>query len=199
MKTFASSIAFVLAILGAPDLEAAECNGTCVPPEDMQVFVRLLKDQKCRAETPPALMVDPIMVVTDHEGRIYGTGSDPKPFTVHLNWCNYVLDAKGQVSIVAAKREEPTSGFRFRPKATIGYLPVTAFDRKDGYAGLDAGLLLEPVFFSWANLNAYVGARSVGAGFGLDITRNMGFYLGYAVTWGTWQHNPHAAVSFALW
>lgn len=172
---------------------------TCVPPEDMKVFVQLLKDQKCRADTAPNLKVDPVTIVVDREGRIYGSGSNPVPYRVHLDWCNYHVEGKGETSIVAAQREEPTSGFRFRPKATIGFLPVTAFDKKDGYAGLDAGVLLEPFFLSWANLNAYVGFRSVGAGIGFDITRNMGLYVGYAVTWGTWQSNPHAAVSFALW
>lgn len=165
----------------------------------MKVFVQLLKDQKCRAETKPTFKLDPLMVVVDKDGRIYGSGSDPRPFTIRMKWCNYDVEARGQTSIIAAERVEPNSGFRFRTKATIGWLPATAFYAKNGYAGLDAGVLLEPLFWSWANINAYVGVRSVGGGFGLDLTKNMGVYLGYATTWGTWEHNPHAAVSFALW
>ena len=42
-------------------------------------------------------------------------------------------------------------------------------------------------------------AGGASAGIGFDVTRNMGVYIGYAVTWGTWQSNPHAAISFALW
>jgi hypothetical protein len=137
--------------------------------------------------------------VVDRDGRIYGSGSAPKPYTVKLKWCNYEVEAKGQVTLQAAQRVEPSYGFRFRPKAAIGHLPLVALDKKDGYAGLDAGVLVEPFFLSWSNLNAYIGFRAGGAGIGFDITKNMGLYLGYAVTWGSWQHNPHGAISFALW
>lgn len=180
-------------------LTALPVQAVEVAPEDLKVFLTLARDHKCRAETTPKFKLDSLTIVVDKDGRVYGSGTNPRPFTVHLDWCNYQIDAQGQTTIVAAKREEPTSGFRFRPKASIGFLPATALDRKDGYAGLDAGVLLEPFFLSWASINAYVGFRSVGAGLGFDVTRNMGLHLGYAVTWGSWQHNPHAAVSFALW
>jgi len=192
-------LALGLVLLASP-AEAQTCEGgSCVAKEDLQAFIQLAREAKCRADTAPTLKLDPITIVVDRDGRIYGSGSDPKPYVVHLDWCNYKIEAKGQVSLVAAQRVEPTSGFRFRPKATIGYLPLTALDKKDGYAGLDAGVLLEPFFLSWSNLNVYVGFRAVGAGVGFDLTRNMGLYGGYAITWGTWQHNPHAAISFALW
>jgi hypothetical protein len=165
----------------------------------MRVFVQLLKDQKCRAETAPIFKLDPISIVTDKDGRVYGSGSGPQPYKLKMSWCNYEVEGKGQVDIAVAKREPETSGFRFRPKAAIGYLPVTAYKQSDGYAGLDAGVLIEPAYVSWFNFNAYVGFRSVGGGFGFDLTRNMGAYVGYAITWGTWQSNLHGAISFALW
>ncbi len=174
-------------------------DGVCVPPEDLKAFVTLAREAKCRNETLPTLTMDPIAIVVDKDQRIYGSGSNPRPFKVKLLWCNYTIDAPGTVQIYAAQHVEPSSGFRFRPKATVGYLPVTAFGKRDGYAGLDAGVLLEPVFLQWANLDAYIGFRAVGAGVGFDLTRNLGLYLGYAITWGSWQSNPHVALSFALW
>ena len=192
-------LSFMASNVGAADAVACPPGVTCVPPEDMKVFVQLLKDQKCREETPPKLTADPVTIVVDKEGRIYGSGSDPYPYKLHIDWCNYKVEVTSQVKLVAAQRVEPISGFRFRPKATIGFLPLTALNEKSGYSGLDAGVLLEPFFLSWANVNAYVGFRSVGAGLGFDITKNMGLYVGYAITWGTWQSNPHAAISFALW
>lgn len=180
------------------DAEPCE-GGVCVPKEDLRAFVQLAKEAKCRNETPPVVNADPVVIVLDTDGRVYGSGSDPRPYTVRLNWCNYDLVGRGQVKLIAAQREEPTSGFRFRLKATMSYLPASAFYAKDGYAGLDAGVLLEPLFWSWANVNAYVGVRSFGAGLGFDLTRNMGLYAGYALTWGKWEHNPHVGLSFALW
>ena len=165
----------------------------------MQVFVKLLQEKKCLQGTKPEFKLDPITVTEDKDGRVFVTGSDPLPYTVRMNWCSYEAEAKGKLNVTVAKMEPPTWGWRFRLKAAPGYLPVTALTEKDGYAGLDFGLLAEPFFFQWTNLNAYVGVRSVGAGVGFDLTRNLGLYVGYAATWGTWQHNPHAALSFALW
>lgn len=172
---------------------------TCVPPEDMQVFVKLLQEKKCLQTTQPDLKLDPLTVTEDKDGRIFVSGAEPFPYTIRFKWCDYEVEAKGRLNVIVAKTEPPTWGWRFRLKATPGYLPVTAFTEKDGYAGLDFGLLAEPFFLHWANLNAYVGVRSLGAGVGFDLTRNLGLYAGYAVTWGTWQHNPHLGLSFALW
>jgi len=192
--------AFAVVFLLASEARAEPCTGgVCVAQDDMRAFVQLAREAKCRTDTPPQLKLDPITIVVDRDGRIYGSGADPKPYAAQLHWCNYDIEAKGQVGLIAAQREEPTSGFRFRPKAAVGYLPVTALVEKNGYTGIDVGVLVEPLFLSWFNVNVYVGVRSLGAGLGVDITRNMGLYLGYALTWGTWQHNPQAAVSFALW
>jgi len=192
------TVGLAVLLLAQPAGAQTACEGgTCVAKEDLQAFVQLAREAKCRADTPPAFKIDPVTIVVDRDGRIYGSGSDPKPMTFHLDWCNYKIEGKGQVNIVAAQRVEPTSGFRFRTKATIGYLPLTALDKKDGYAGLDAGVLLEPFFLSWANVNAYVGFRSVGAGLGIDLTRNMGLYVGYLATQPTRGDQLRALVTGA--
>lgn len=183
----------------SPAAQAQTCDGTCVPAEDMKVLVQLLKDQKCRAETPPKLTLDSVMVVVDRQGRVYGSGDDPKPYKIALDWCNYRIDATSQIKLVVGQRIEPTYGFRFRLKAALGYLPVEAFMEKDAGRGIDGGMLLEPFFLQWANLNVYVGVRSFGLGVGFDLTRNFGLYLGYAMAWGTWRSNPTAALYFSFW
>ena len=192
-----------LAVLLVPSEAHAQAacptGSTCVPAEDMAVFVKLLREKQCLQSAKPEFKFDPITLTEDKDGRVFVTGSNPLPYTVRATWCNYELQATGKLNVVVAKVEPPTWGWRFRLKAAPGYLPVTALVEKDGYAGLDFGLLAEPFFLQWSNLNAYVGFRSVGAGVGFDLTRNLGLYTGYAVTWGTWQHNPHVALSFALW
>ena len=201
MRRFLSGSLVTFSLLVSRSAWAQICpaGSTCVPAEDMQVFVKLLQEKKCLQGTPPDLKLDPITVTEDKDGRVFVSGADPLPYTVRMKWCSYEAEAKGKLVITVAKMEPPTWGLRFRLKAAPSYLPVTAFEAKDGYAGIDFGLLSEPFFVQWANLNAYVGVRSVGAGFGFDLTKNMGLYVGYAVTWGTWQHNPHVALSFALW
>jgi len=170
----------------------------CVPPEDMAVFVQLLRDQKCRAETEPKIIADSVVIIVDRQGRVYGSGTGPKPYKLHVDWCNYQLDAESEIHLDVAQRVEPTWGFRLRVKATAGVLAVDAFTVNKLYEALDGGILVEPFFIQWANLNAFVGFRSFGAGVGADVTTNMGLYLGYALTWGTWRSNPYLGVSFAF-
>jgi hypothetical protein len=171
----------------------------CVDKADMPTFLEALKEKQCLLKTPPTVTSDPLTIVIDRDGRVYGSGSDPHPYTVHLSWCNYTLDAKGETKIVAAMASEPSYGFRFRPKAALGLLGTELVSGAKFADSWDGGILLEPFFFQWANINAYVGFRSVGAGLGFDITKNFGAYLGYAVTWGGWRSNPLASLYFSFW
>ena len=191
----------LLTMLSPQTAMGADCpeGSTCVPPEDMRVFVKLLEEKNCLQSQTPKFEMDPLTVTQDKDGRVFLSGSAPIPYTLKLKWCDYEVEAKAKLNVVVARAEEETWGFRFRLKMAPGYLPMTALVEKDGYAGLDFGLLAEPFFWEWSNLNAYVGFRSVGAGVGVDLTDTVGLYAGYAVTWGSWQHNPHIALSFDLW
>jgi len=171
---------------------------TCVPQEDMHAFIQLLQEAQCRDQTQPQIEADSITIIVDREGRIYGSGTGERLFTLHLKWCNYELEAKSNITIQAATRVEPEWGFRLRPKATFGILGVEAFKASKLNEGLDGGLLLEPFFYHWANANAYVGVRSLGAGVGVDITTNMGASLIAALTWVNWRLNPLLSVYFAF-
>ena len=83
-------------------------------------------------------------------------------------------------------------------KSRARLLAADAFTVTKLYEALDGGILVEPFFVQWANVNVLVGFRSFGAGLGADITTNFGLYLGYALTWGTWRSNPYLGVSFAF-
>jgi hypothetical protein len=178
---------------------AEECpaDSTCVPPEDMHVFVTLLREKKCQQETSPAFVLDPVVIITDKDGRVFTNGGQPRPYTIRMHWCGYDVTGTGQVDVVAARIPEPSWGWRFRVKAALGVLLADLVSH--GTNGLDGGLLLEPFFFRWTNVNGYVGVRSVGGGFGFDLTRNFGLYAGYATTWNDWQHNPHVSAYFSFW
>jgi hypothetical protein len=149
----------------------------------MEVFLKVLREKQCLQSQKPEFKLDPIVIVVDKDGRIYGSSSDPKPYKLTMKWCSYEVEALGNVQIQAAMREPPKWGFRFRPKATLGYLPLEGI-RGTWADGIDGGLLLEPFYWHSLNFNGYVGVRSIGAGVGVDIMRNFGAYSGYSITWG---------------
>ncbi len=192
----------VAAVLFSPALaRAEECASpsTCVPKDDLSSFVKLLQEKKCLQTEQPKIVADPIAIITDRDGRIYGSGANPVPWTLHMKWCSYDLVAKGQVVMNAAMREEPTWGFRFRPKASMGLLGVEAFKRDTLTEAVDVGLLVEPFFYRSWNVNVAVGMRSFGGGVGLDLTRNFGGYVGYAMTYSGLQSQPYAGLYFSFW
>lgn len=178
------------------------CVGSdvCVPKQDLDTFVSVLHEKKCLQTQKPSIELDSITVTTDDQGRVFYSGADPsRPYRIYLRWCGYEIVGTGSVKVVAALKEPSTLGFRFRPKAYLGYLPAEPlFHNKSGTEGIDAGLMLD--FFHWqlANVNAAVGFRSFGLGFGADITANFGAYLGYAMTWKDWNHNLNTAFWFAF-
>jgi len=175
-------------------------DGTCVGKADLEVFIQLAEWHKCRSETAPKITADSVNIVVDREGRVYGSGTGPKPYELHIDWCNYQIDAKSEVQLQVAQRVEPTWGFRFRPKATFGLLVADIFsDEVDVFhKTLDGGILIEPFYVQWFNLNVYVGVRSVGGGLGFDITTNFGAYAGYSITWSGWRSNPFVSIYFAF-
>lgn len=171
----------------------------CVEKTDWDKVATVLREKQCMLDKAPQLSSDPIMIVVDKQGRIYGSGSSPKPLTLHLEWCNYDITATGQTTIVAAQYVEPDWGFRFRPKATVGILGTELLVGEPVKNAVDGGVLLEPFYFHFLNLNGYIGVRSTGVGLGLDVTRNFGVNMSYAITWGEWRSNPFVSVSFAFW
>lgn len=185
-------------IVEPPRVQVCPDGVTCVTNPDMAVFIQLLKDARCRDEKPPEITADSVNIIVDREGRVYGSGTGPKPFTVRVKWCNYELTGASNMQLQVAQRVEPTWGFRLRLKATAGLLAIDAFKEDKLYEALDGGVLVEPFFVQWANVNGYVGFRSFGAGLGADLTTNMGVYAGYALTWGSWRSNVFTAISFAF-
>jgi hypothetical protein len=175
------------------------CQGTCVPPEDMQVFVGLLRERKCLTTEKPEFKLDPIEIVIDDKGRVFYSGADPKPYKLHMKWCNFEVDGQGKVNLVAAMVEPPTWGFRLRPKAYLGYLPLEfVVYGEDAKAGIDAGLLLDFFYFHWVNVNVALGFRSGGLDVGADLTKNFGVATGWALGWDGFRHNANAAIWFAF-
>lgn len=185
----------------ARPLAAQECSSgsTCVPSKDMAVFIEILKEKKCLQETTPEFQLDPITIIVDQDGRIFYSGAEPNPYTLKMTWCTYEVQAEGKVKVVAAMKEPSIWGFRFRPKAYLGYLPLQPLTYNTvAEDGIDAGLMLDFFHFHFVNANVAVGFRSTGLGFGIDITKNFGFAASYAVTWESWRSNLLTSATFAF-
>ncbi len=216
MKTLLALLTGLLVALPLKAQAQNSCSaGTCVPPEDMEKIVEVLQESKCLKTEKPVFQLDPINIVVDKSGRVFYTGANPNPYTVHMTWCNFEAEAQGKVNLVAAVNEPSIWGFRFRPKAYVGVLPVEAFNitvenavkRAAGETPedlsfsdvWDAGVMVDFFHYDWFNVNAAVGFRSLGGGLGVDLTDNFGLYLGYANTWATWHHNANLALWFSFW
>ncbi len=191
----------------AQPAQPAECKdpSVCVPPEDVQDMVKALQEKQCLQTTQPKFELDRIDIVTDKDGRVFYSGAQPRPYTLKMTWCSYEATATGKVEVYAAKAVPEVWGFRFRPKAYIGALPLEAAyplpeDESLTVTDLvDAGVMVDFFHYDWANINAAVGFRSVGGGLGADLTENFGIYTGYALTWGTWHHNLNVGLWFSFW
>lgn len=177
----------------------------CVPKEDMDAFVELLREKKCLQNEKPDFKLDPINIVVDKDGRVFYSGAMPHPYKLHMSWCGYDVVAEGQIKLTAAIKEPETWGFRFRPKAYISFLLAEPFyevaltQEKPGLEDVvDAGVMVDFFHYDFVNLNAAVGFQSVGAGVGFDLTANFGAYVGYGLTWGDWHHNPNVGVYFGF-
>jgi hypothetical protein len=168
-------------------------------PQDTETFLALLRERKCRLTQAPVVHLDPITLTTDKDGRVFVSGGDPTPYRVSLSWCGTEVETTGKLDVAVTQRQEPTWGPTFRLKAGVGYIPVPALAAKDGWAGLDIGLLVEPFFYQAFSLNVYTGVRAVGIGIGYDVTRTVTLYGGYAATFPHFEASPHLAAGFALW
>lgn len=178
--------------------EACPTGTTCVPKEDMEVIVKVLREKKCLQTEKPTFKLDPVTITTDVEGRVYYSGANPKPYTLEMHWCSYDVKAESKLDVVVAKRVPEEWGWRFRLKFASGFLFTDAIREKDAGQGLDVGLQAE--FFYWKFLNLSVGSgfRSAGAQVGADLTKNFGFFAGYAFSFWTLLHNPQAGVYFSF-
>lgn len=199
MKLMDPRALFCLLSVWGATLQATECVGVCLPPDEMAVLVELLQEKKCLQTTKPVLTLDPIQITQDKDGRMFVSGTGDHPYRVGMTWCSYTVEATANLKMVVARTPEPEWGFRYRVKVAPGYLPLEALSDENGYAGMDLGVMVEPFFYRSYNVNAYLGVRSAGLNVGLDLTRNMGLHAGYALALGGWRSGPHVSLSFSLW
>jgi len=181
------------------DVSCPNADDTCVPKADMSSFVSILKEKSCFQKTKPTFKLDSVTITTDVDGRVYYSGSDPHPYTINMSWCGYDVSANEKLTLIVAKKEPPVWGFRFRPKFSGSFLFVDAFSQSSAKQAVDVGILWDILYYKAVNFNVATGFRSAGAGVGMDITRNFGWFIGAAYSWWTLKVNPQAGLYFSFW
>lgn len=172
-----------------------------LPLKDLEKFVQLAKERRCLDESSPEFSLDPVTIVTDVDGRVFYSGGgegNEQPYEIRMHWCHYDVTVKSTIKLVVARKEPETWGFRFRPKAYLGWLPLKVIDGARLTTGIDAGFMLDLFYWEDLNLNVAVGVRSIGAGVGFDLTRNFGVFVGYGVGWSSPLHNLNVSAYFAF-
>lgn len=194
-----TALTFSLLLITLPVL-GQECPTTaeCVERSDLKKIVKLLDERQCLDKTTPSLKLDPVTIVTDSKGRVYYSGSQPRPYTVEMKWCHYTIQAEGSLEVVVAQTEPPTWGFRFRPKAHLGYLPFRILREHEFSEVVDAGLAVDFLYWQWVNLNVFAGFRSVGSGIGVDVTDNFGVLVGYGLSYEPPYQSLYSGIYFAF-
>ncbi len=191
MGKIISIATLVLSVLLSFSASAQTCDGVCVAKKDLDVLLDVAAQHKCRGATEPTLSLDDIRVVVDKKGRVYGSGAEPYPYTIKLDWCNYQIVSKGHVRIIAARAFEPFWEFQLKPRFYASILPVRVFEDSSAWvSAFDVGLGME--FFHagpWA-ATAGLGIRSGSLQGSLDLTDNFGFMVGYGVQWKDFTPTP---------
>lgn len=195
MRSFAS-LALASLLLATPvqaqePVEPCPEGMTCVPPEDMEVFIELLKDRKCQNTVAPKIGIAPIPLLIDREGRTYGIARTK----VIMTWCGRTILGEGPVDIKAAIQElppPPPPGL-WQPtlKLGLGFSGPTAF-------GPEALALFQPLAYKALTLNAHLGTKTFGAGLGYNLTSTGGIYLGYGLSYQG-SHGFTAGLTAQFW
>ena len=146
-------------------------------PKDQYEGVKAVVAKMAKIETSkPVVSLDPVVVVEDADGRVYANEAAGK-----LSWGDLEADLRWTPAVVLRQVVPPDWGLRVRVRLSALLLPSVAYDSGDFRSGLDVALALEPIYWKLVHAQVHAGTRSVGVGLGLDLTRNLDVYLGFAL------------------
>ncbi len=141
----------------------------------------------------------PIVIVRDWEDRVYINGGEKKPIPMKLRIGEHVdRDLEAQLPVTVFYRDEPPDPWlRLRIRAQFGILVPEAIrsirnaDDEDDETGLeefwDFAFALDFFHYESLNLSIQVGARALGGGVGVDLTKNFGLHVAPVVAYDGWN------------
>jgi hypothetical protein len=164
-------------IVGCPE------GYTCLPDAQYAtVYAKLEELAQIEEGVPTVSFEAPLVVVTDDQGRVFSNSTGDQLIPGTVEWGHMSADLKLVVDVDVRQKETPQAGFRARPKASFGVIPL-AFRIEDPAQMVDVGLGLDFLYFRKYNLNAYLGSRSFGVDVGFDVFQNSGVMAGAHWTW----------------
>jgi hypothetical protein len=203
MKGVASAL-FVLSIGNlASAQECVPCDGKCLTPGQVEKLRDAVDELKDIHESPVVVKFqDPVVVIRDWDGRVYVNGGSEKPLRLKVTVGEHVdRDVLATVESRVWYKPEPESPmFRLRIRAQAGVLipEVAKTVSGDEEQFWDGGIGWDFFHIGDVNLAAFTGVRSVGIGPGIDVTKNFGFYAGYAVVYDGFSSSALATAYFSF-
>ncbi|HEY8097920.1 MAG TPA: hypothetical protein VIE65_17825, partial [Methylobacter sp.] len=138
----------------------------------------------------------------DWDDRVYINGGSKKPIQATLKLGDTInRDMEMTLPIKVYYREKPPDPmFRLRIRAQAGILVPELIHTLQGKNDpfWDAGIGWDFFHLNAVNIAAYTGIRSVGAGIGLDLTKNFGPYLGYSLKYDGFQSSLLTGIYFSF-
>ena len=205
---FAASVLLASSVAAADDAAPPpECvpppGGKCLTKEQFDGVKKALEELDGIHKSPVVVTTDDkVVIVNDWEGRVYVNGGTSAPLRMKVRIGDTVdRDVEMTLKPVVNYRPKPPDPmFRLRVRAQVGVLVpelvrTAGGTRQDFW---DGGIGWDFFHVGAFNLAAYTGIRSVGGGFGVDITRNFGTYAGYALVYDDWRSSVHTGVFFAF-
>jgi hypothetical protein len=180
-----------------------EGYSVCLTEEQRKKVVESVKElDDIRSSKAEVQLKDQVVIVEDWDGRVYVNGGSTKPLRGRLTIGKHV-DRELAVELpvrVYYRPKPPDPMFRLRFRAQVGVLIPEAVrsvrdESLEPFA--DAGLSLDFFHVDIVNVAAYLGARSLGGGLGIDLTKNFGAYAGYALTYD-WNSSVLSGAYFAF-
>jgi hypothetical protein len=187
---------------------AQECppkGGICLTAEQRARLKKALEElnniHKSKVELE---FKDNIIIIRDWEGRIYINGGQKVPLKAKLKIGKHIdRDLETTVPIKVWYREKPPDPiFRLRIRAQIGVLLPqiikTIKDDEDKTWPADAAIGFDFLHLGILNLAAHAGIQSVGIGPGIDITKNFGSFVNYALAYDGFKSGILTGVYFSF-
>jgi hypothetical protein len=163
-------------------------GGKCLTKEQLEEIKKGLQELDQIHKSAAILTTDDrITIIHDWDGRVYTNGGSANPIRFKLKIGDTVERDVAMVlqtqTYYRPKPPEPMFRLRIRAQAglLVPQLAKTASGKDQRF--WDAGVGWD--FFQLLGVNAalYTGVNSCGGGFGYDLTRNFGVYVGYSIVY----------------
>jgi hypothetical protein len=179
------------------------CEGKCLTEEQVKKLKEAI-DELDDIHKSPAVghFQDQVVIIRDWDGRVYVNGGSGQPLKLKIQIGKHVdRDMEVQLNPRVWYRPEPEPPmFRLRVRAQAGILIPDMVRTIGGHkeAFWDGGIGWDFFHLSYLNAALFTGIRSVGAGLGIDLTKNFGVYAGYSFVYSETKSSALTAAYFSF-